>query len=105
MKPPYSPRRSPEDKVQKELLHIQAITDNILREAERVIVIDNTMTGIVPAHLIAYYVTVFKISKRHSLRRGIPFWIPKNDVLVKSRAYSKHMQSLWATWIQYWGLH
>ena len=77
----FSPSRSPEDKVQKELLYIDAITDKILREAKRVIVIDNAMTGIVPAHLIAYDATVLKILKRHSLRRGIPFWIPKTYVM------------------------
>eukprot|EP00590_Aulacoseira_subarctica_P008172 CAMPEP_0172434844 /NCGR_PEP_ID=MMETSP1064-20121228/70853_1 /TAXON_ID=202472 /ORGANISM="Aulacoseira subarctica , Strain CCAP 1002/5" /LENGTH=131 /DNA_ID=CAMNT_0013183099 /DNA_START=518 /DNA_END=910 /DNA_ORIENTATION=- len=52
MQAPISPSRSPEEKVQEELLYIQAITKNILREAQRVIANDNAMAGVVPAHLI-----------------------------------------------------
>mmetsp|Transcript_10013 Transcript_10013/g.14444 ORF Transcript_10013/g.14444 Transcript_10013/m.14444 type:complete len:186 (-) Transcript_10013:107-664(-) len=99
MQAPISPSRSPEEKVQEELLFIQAITKNILREAQRVIANDNAMAGVVPAHLIAYDATVLKILKRHALRRGIPFWIPINDILAKNTGYNKHMQSLGVTWI------
>lgn len=46
MQAPISPSRSPEEKVQEELLFIQAITKNILREAQRVIANDNAMAGV-----------------------------------------------------------